>query len=966
MTYCREGHTLLDNESEDFRTLVPGVFFEIDIDGNTFFGIVDEYTDPEEFTFLCRLYTDAGRTILLTTPLTLAVPYDIRDFVGWLWEAKDIEQDVNSSIGTYVSNEVTIRDDTGVWVGEWIGEPRTDDTIQYNFRGSHSRFKAPVSLPQAVEVAGAGLGAGDYSYCIVALDGSGKLGAGSRLQTVTLAGAANIFLSWNDNNQVASWNIYGRIGGTIGLLATVLTNSYTDDGTDVPNTGFKPPLFEDPAWTPVEATLDSAGTEGIATFSTTGDPEVVSEKQDDGTTISTFTAVGVSAYDDGVTGDFDLNGLVSTTGAIEDVVINNLFKNEPPPAIGTVIELNYVTHVFIDDDGNKVIYNRDEKTGQQIEVKVFADDGTLGVTLTNANGDVFIDVIEITDEVIPEVGSVNVNVKYKVTGVTAEGKILARENHVVNSYQATPIAGGGVKQVLVSTAGGAPNDMHVRISSDKLSTFDVDRRFDTDLTFLSSPGLHFVKGVANISVLEDWKVVFSNSGIDFSFHWTQAPNWDNWFEDIAERVTNTDILDEFQADVTPKEMVDWASPFGFSITPPRPGHRMVRCANGALFVYNPANLNANRKGFSTFWPETGDFNSFTFTDPKAPQVIVWPEKNKLFATGSQSILDPPLERGLVYSYDISNNPLNPITNEQLVYTMTGAPSTNHLFFGCADDRIWVVSESTFTMSAAHATLPDFSDVLVSQYNPSTDDPANNELGFLPESRFQYTPDLGYIANWRDAGGTVQRTFQSVDGISWSSQDHALGFYNAQTLSGRNGAGSNYLGSPWDGATRYTPHGGTNDTFTGFRKQNVNLVDQGVIVLPLPPVPSQPGPIVWDKPRTLLQPIDEGGVRSARDVINVEMRSPFAPVPIIPLDVARPPPPRQIADPNKAYVYSSRNTQTYNTEFRTSKQIVDAASRGGEGNAVAELFETAYNITNTSVVRSDVAPEFVKESVSIGF
>lgn len=967
MPYCREGHTLQDDESEDFRTLVPGVFFEIDIDGGTFFGIVDEYTDPEEFSFLCRLYTDAGRTILLTTPLTLAVPYDIRDFVGWSWEARDVEQDVNSKIGTYVSNEVTIRDDIGVWVGEWIGEPKSDDTIQYNFRGTHTRFKAPVFEPQIVEIGGAGLGAADYSYCIVALDGSGRLGAGSRTLEITLAGSADIFLAWAENNQVASWNVYGRINGTIGLLANVLTNSYTDDGTDTPNTSFKPPLFEDSAWTPVEATLDVTGTEGAATFATTGDFDSVAEKQDDGLTISTFTAAGITAYDDGVTGDFDLDNLVSTTGVMEDVVVDNIFEGQPAPAIGTIVELNYVQHVFIDEAGNKVIYTRDDNTGQEIEITVFADDGTYGIVLTNESG-IFLDTAPIAGEVLPEVGSVNVNVKYEVTEITAEGRILAKETHIVNSYNAIPIAGAGIKQVLVAKAGGAPSDFYVRESTDKLATFDVDRRFDTDLTFLSTPGLHFIKNMGNISVLEDWKVLLSSSGTDFSFHWSNAPNWDNWFEDIVERVVSSDVQAEFEADSGNKEMVTWTFPSGYSGFGPISGHKMVRCANGALFVYNTTNILSSRKTFSTFFPETGDFSSFIFPDPKVSQVIVWPEKNKLFATASQSIADPPLERGKVYSYDISNNPTNPISNEQLVYTYVDAPLTNHLYFGCSNDRIWAVSQdSTFNMNAAHATQPDFSDVAVAQFNPVLADPESNNLGLLPNSRFQYTPDLGYVANWRDAGGTIQRTYQSVDGLSWSTLDHALGFYNEQTLAGRNGAGSNWLGSPWDGTTRYTPNGGTNDTFTGFRKQNVNLVDQGVVVLPLPPVPSQPGPVVWDKTTTLLQPINLGAPRLARDIINVEMRSSFGGSAFIPLDVASPPAPRQIADVNKAYVYSTRNTKTYNTEFRTSKQIAEAISRGGVSNPISDFINGVFSLTTTLVGDSDVAAEaFERESIPIGF
>ena len=83
MTYCRQGHTLIDNEAEaGWEKLVPGTFFELLVNAVTFFGTVDEYTAPTPTTLVCRLFSDAGRTILVTAPITTGITFEVSAFVS--------------------------------------------------------------------------------------------------------------------------------------------------------------------------------------------------------------------------------------------------------------------------------------------------------------------------------------------------------------------------------------------------------------------------------------------------------------------------------------------------------------------------------------------------------------------------------------------------------------------------------------------------------------------------------------------------------------------------------------------------------------------------------------------------------------------------------------------------------------------------------------------------------------------
>ena len=60
MTYCRQGHTLVDNEAEGlWEQLVPGTNFELEVSAVTYFGTVDEYAPPTPTTLVCRLFSDS-------------------------------------------------------------------------------------------------------------------------------------------------------------------------------------------------------------------------------------------------------------------------------------------------------------------------------------------------------------------------------------------------------------------------------------------------------------------------------------------------------------------------------------------------------------------------------------------------------------------------------------------------------------------------------------------------------------------------------------------------------------------------------------------------------------------------------------------------------------------------------------------------------------------------------------------
>lgn len=1003
MSYCRQGHTLQDNEAENFRHMVPGVEFEILIGATTFFGIVDEYAPISETEFSCRLYTDPARTILHETDLPISTAYEITGFVGWGWEGKNLLGEADTAIGTFVTNPINIRDDIGVWAGRWVGSPRTDESIEYNFEGTHTRFKAPVSIPQIAETPGAGVAAGDHVYCIVPLDGSGRLGAGSRSQLVTLVGAANVQLSWQPNNQAASFNIYGRTAGTVGLMTNATGNTYIDDGTDAPNPSFKPPLFEDPAWTPVEATFVEDGTEGITSFVLTGNFDSDVEITDENQSITLFTGVGSQDFNDGVTGAFDITDFISTTATKENVVATSMFVGQTP-LVGDVVELEYTQIVYINDAGNKVVFTDDKAAGQTIEVEFDALSNTYAVTLINAEG-TFQEVQDApaTDN-LPEVGGATVKQTFVVTGFDGEtGAPLVTEVTTTNTYQATPIPAPVGEMWLIShfetdkqfQRTASPADLHIRMSTDQLVSFAEDFALGDAPSFALEAGNGETSVHSRwVAVHADWIVVAGSDGDTPSMvalHWAPLSDlvngWSNataWTGDAvrAKEFLNDAALFSQNPTVRPErnEMnrmngTSLGGNSGSNDIQRGSGLVGVTCANGLILFYNPFSdevaAGTDRGSITAFDPVSGTISQTFFSTGRHRSVIIWPEMNMLFSAGDN---DGP-DIGKLYRHDIVNVPAAPFINETLVTTLSNS------FF-----RLWSVGpDRVFARSIKNGP---FNEVYVDHsadgtiFTRLTDVRAGSDPSAIDVPRFNSNiahamfahPDLGYIYNGGNFTATTPpRIYQSVDGLVWSFLGRALGFYYDKVGS-INDYPSNFCGSPYDGTFRYTPGPESfpfdqDSTFLTVRAENSSLVDQGLIVLPNPPVPSQVGDTQWDRRRCKFFshfPLAGGGPRPQDDLQNVDIGSSVAQAITIPLAVGSPPPPLQISVPAKSPIYTSSAAQDYRNAFSVVNDLLDVAKRGGVGNPEALQFQIAHEWARAAALREELRPFVQGESIAIGF
>ncbi len=1001
MSYCRQGHTLQDNEAENFRHMVPGVEFEIEIAAVTYFGVVDEYATINETEFSCRLYTDPARTILHETALPIGIAYEITGFVGWGWEPKDLKGNDNTAIGTFVTNPIDIRDDIGVWTGRWIGSPRLDETIEYNFDGTHARFKAPVSIPQIAELPGAGVAAGDHVYCIVPVDGSGRLGAGSRSLPITLAGAANVQLAWQPNNQAASFNIYGRTAGTVGLMANVAGNAYVDDGTDAPNPAFKPPLFEDPAWTQVAANFVEDGTEGATSFVLTGDFDPDIETFEENITVSKFTGVGIQQFDDGVTGDFALTDFVSTTTTKEDVVATTMFVGQTP-IVGDVVELEFTEIVYINDAGNKVVFTNDVVANQTIEVEFDAVANTYTVTLINEDG-IFVEVQDaLPADVLPAVGGATIKQVFTVTGFDGDtGAPLVTEVTTSNTYQATPLPVPVGELFLIShfetdkqfQRTASPADLHIRKSTDQLVSFAEDFALADAPSFALEAGNGETSVHSRwVAVHADWMVVAGSDGDTPSMvalHWAPLSDlvngWTNataWTGDAirAKEFLNDAALFSQNPTVRPERnemnrMNSTSLGGNVSSNDIQRGDGLVgvTCANGLILFYNPFSdevaAGTDRASITAFDPVSGTVSQTFFSTGRHRSVIIWPEENLLFSAGDN---DGP-DIGKLYRHDIVNVPAAPFINETLVTTLANS------FF-----RLWSVGpDRVFARSIRNGP---FNEVYVDHstdgitFNRLIDVRAGSDPDAIAVPRYNPNiahamfphPDLGYIYNGGDfTASTPPRIYQSVDGLVWSFLSRALGFYYDK-VGGINDYPSNFCGSPYDGVLRYTPGPDSfpNDqdsTFLTVRAEDSSLVDQGLIVLPAPPVPSQAGDTQWDRRRCkfIAHFPTVGGARSQDDLQNVNLGSSVAQPINIPVAVGSPPPPLQISVPAKTPIYTTNATERYRNAFSTVNDLLEVAKRGGADNDEFLQFAIAHEWAKAAALREELAPFVRGESMAIG-
>jgi hypothetical protein len=104
---------------------------------------------------------------------------------------------------------------------------------------------ARVTENRTFQPAAGTLTAGTYTYQVTALNASAQQSAPSVATTITLAAAGGVNVRWRPVKDAVSYNVYGRVGGSIGLLASGITASeWVDSGAGTP--GVAPPV---PTWT---------------------------------------------------------------------------------------------------------------------------------------------------------------------------------------------------------------------------------------------------------------------------------------------------------------------------------------------------------------------------------------------------------------------------------------------------------------------------------------------------------------------------------------------------------------------------------------------------------------------------------------------------------------------------------------------------------------------------------------------
>lgn len=637
MTYCRQGHTLVDNEAEArWDQLVPGTFFDLFVSATTFFGIVDEYTPPTPNTLVCRLYTDPARTILHTAAIATGVPFDILNFVAYNWTPRDAELQAESNMGSYTSPPVAVRDDFGIWTGSWIASPLSNNTMQFNFDGAYTLFQATVDQPVAAGIAGVGLGAGTFDYCIVPVDGSGRLGAGSRKLSVTLIGPADIRLDWLANNQVASWNVYGRTSVGFGLLTNLPggTITFTDDGTLVPNPALQPALFEDPAWVVAAPNKQISITDGGIQLDGFGD-EVAVERIDDGTVLSDAVNVGtMNLSNAGQT--FDIDNLESTVNTTIDAVIDpNILNNQTgpiediPPIIITLDQ-----HIFIASDGFKHIVHIDDSNNRQTTAIINTDTGLvttivqeLDTQVELGRGDMTIEQALADLEAIsgstdfPPVGSMSTKSTFSDFQELPDGTIIGNSTMELNTYDVTVTtsAGGGNNDLLIySPPASVPADTpRMLYSVDGGQTYADD--FNPQSRFTLPPGpnwrLHSVGG--QFVAGEGWYVMtaFQSSPQDIAFMWTNDITLPVWpFQDGSGRGLSVN------------DAIKWV--FGWAT-----GRAdIVTMATGQVVHYKEGNNSSSgsKGAHQYFFPATGVFSNLPVSEGNGTLIAeaLWPEANK--------------------------------------------------------------------------------------------------------------------------------------------------------------------------------------------------------------------------------------------------------------------------------------------------------------------------------------------------
>lgn len=106
-------------------------------------------------------------------------------------------------------------------------------------------LNAPTGLAAQALATGGTLAAGTYTYEVTAVNANGQTTASTSASATTTGATGSVKLTWNPTADGVTYKVYGRVGGSLGLLATVgpfdpaNPPAFTDTGSGSP--GAVPP-----------------------------------------------------------------------------------------------------------------------------------------------------------------------------------------------------------------------------------------------------------------------------------------------------------------------------------------------------------------------------------------------------------------------------------------------------------------------------------------------------------------------------------------------------------------------------------------------------------------------------------------------------------------------------------------------------------------------------------------------------
>jgi hypothetical protein len=716
------------------------------------------------------------------------------------------------------------------------------------------------------------------------------------------------------------------------------TVSYLDNGTDVPNPAFQPPLVEDPAWTPAVVNREQAGTDGDVVYDAEG-LEDGSTKLDDGSTVSTFTADGAVSLTNTVEGtNFDLNNLVSHNATHENVIIDpGLFtqaagpiEDEPP------VVINYNYHVYIDDAGDTVLVQSDDFTGQTTTIVVNTVDNTFDITLSDSTGVLATDSLPIDPNfTIPAPGSLSSRITLSDFSVQADGTILGTEQIEANTYDVTPQSSPGVNVWMDHDFGSTNTQLNYSLdNAQSWITGDLGSRL------IFPPGFTFNREAFIMAVGEGWTVVtghdnqfFPSLVGDYSMHWTNDMTQNPWpFNDAAGRVASLNI--------TPTEFNRIRQAWD---TGDARGYATIKTmANGlGPFMHRNFDMEDLAAFFGMelihdfFFPATG---SFTFqAQPGAIKyryMMYWREKNLCIGLNSANIAQ-------IYSNPITTNPAAPLGAQSgLHHIIQGSPVFfNIVAMGTTKNVAWITwfhgNNRGYSISSDGSNWTDVIMNNVGDSNPAT--PGNEFYGMRPdeESDKDRSGVMRYVAS-----GSIK--FSTDDGATWQTKVKGAQDFDFIDLNRWN---SNLPQRPnfvmdtpmlWNGINWAIPGPSTNWPPDTFARLDANLDDL---------VPSPGGA----KIRLGGAAGDDvgfgswiGASGSPNGIPGANLQRYLGRSVVIPLKAVNPPPPFVIRDPSKSAVYDSKRTEQYAFAGGSMRATITSGP-GGLGSTTVQKYEDGQNI-----------------------